>query len=212
MQPKRTYRGEHRARQAKLQTQATAARILAAARRTFVDAGYLGTTIRAIADAAGVAEPTVYAHFGSKRAILEALVDEVKAASAAPELEATYERAADTEERLAAGFAVLRRHFEAAADVDRVIRDAERQGENLGLDTGVGDDGRRAHARRVVSRLRRDGRLRPGVPAREAADVLFLLSSLETYDALVVASGWTPAAYERWLVGAASRLLTKEET
>ena len=41
-----------------------------AAYKLFCENGYLGTTIRAVADDAGVAVPTVYYTFGTKAALL----------------------------------------------------------------------------------------------------------------------------------------------
>src|SRR6266540_7187996 len=55
--------------------QATRRRILDAARRLFVERGYVATTIEAIAAEAGVAVPTVYLAFGTKRALLVELLD-----------------------------------------------------------------------------------------------------------------------------------------
>src|SRR5690349_11246292 len=54
--------------------QATRQSVIAAARRLFSERGYAGSSIEAIAEAAGVAVPTVYAAFGNKRSILRALL------------------------------------------------------------------------------------------------------------------------------------------
>ena len=53
---------------------------------------------------------------------------------------------------------------------------------------------------RLARRLRRRGRLRAGLTATEAADVIWTLASERTYLALVNARGWTPDRYESWLV------------
>jgi AcrR family transcriptional regulator len=53
----------------------TRQRIVDAAGRLFVDAGYVATSVRSIAQAAGVAEKTVYLQFETKPAILKAVVD-----------------------------------------------------------------------------------------------------------------------------------------
>ena len=50
--------------------QRTRSAILAAARDRFITAGYAGTTIRDVANAAGVAVGTVHAHFNDKQALL----------------------------------------------------------------------------------------------------------------------------------------------
>ena len=50
-------------------------RILAAAHSLFIDAGFAGTTIAAIADAADVSAPTVYAGFASKAELLRHAIE-----------------------------------------------------------------------------------------------------------------------------------------
>src|SRR5919204_4042216 len=71
VKPRRPYRSPARRRQAA----ATRARVAAAARRLFVERGYAATTVEAIARAAGVAVPTLYAAVGGKRAVLWALLE-----------------------------------------------------------------------------------------------------------------------------------------
>ena len=48
----------------------TRTRILKAAQRLFASLGYDGTTTRELAQAAGVAEGTLFRHFANKKAIL----------------------------------------------------------------------------------------------------------------------------------------------
>ncbi len=54
----------------------TRAAILSAARSRFVDVGYTATTIRDVADAAGVGTGTVLAHVADKRGLLRACFEE----------------------------------------------------------------------------------------------------------------------------------------
>lgn len=75
---KRAYSSPVRAEQAAR----TRARILEAAADLFAADGYARTTIRAIAEAAGVANDTVYAVFGSKPRVLTALIDQRMAPAA----------------------------------------------------------------------------------------------------------------------------------
>src|SRR5262250_2194480 len=53
---------------------ATRQSVVTAAGRLFSERGYAGSSIEAIAEAAGVAVPTVYAAFGNKRSILLAML------------------------------------------------------------------------------------------------------------------------------------------
>ena len=55
-------------------------RIVDAAGRLFTQAGYQGTTMDAIADAAEVSVESVYAHFKNKRTVLERFLDTAVAA------------------------------------------------------------------------------------------------------------------------------------
>ena len=203
---RRPYQGAHRARLGKLQSEATRARILDAARRRMDADGYQATTIRAIAEEAGVSEPTVYLHFGSKRAILEALVQLVEKDTLLGSLESRFDKASSAVAAVEAGLAALRRRLETGADVERAMRDARRQGEPLPA-WGLAEEARRRHARLLAGRLAGEGRLRAGLSRRRAADVIHLLSSLDVFDVLVGQSGWSPSEYEEWLVDAAKRLL-----
>ena len=54
---------------------ATRLAVIEAARRCFVDAGYAGATVQAIADAAGVSRATVFNAVGGKAALLKAAYD-----------------------------------------------------------------------------------------------------------------------------------------
>src|SRR5687767_8230835 len=63
---------------------ATRARMLAAARSLFVARGYTATTMRSIADEAGVAVQTMYFTFATKRAVLSELLDLEVAGDTAP--------------------------------------------------------------------------------------------------------------------------------
>src|SRR3954447_6470000 len=71
MAVKRRYESTHRQDQAGQTRRA----ILDAAAKLFVDPGYAATPLTAVAAEAGVAIQTVYKVFGSKKALLSALVD-----------------------------------------------------------------------------------------------------------------------------------------
>jgi hypothetical protein len=50
--------------------------------------------------------------------------------------------------------------------------------------------------RAIVARLKDEGALRPGLSAEVAADLLWTLTSLQTWEDLVLLRGWTAAQYE----------------
>ena len=74
VQPKRKKRPYH-SRTRDRSAEETRQRILTASRELFGIRGYAGTTLEAIAETAGVSPKTVTAVFGSKRAILGAVVN-----------------------------------------------------------------------------------------------------------------------------------------
>ena len=53
----------------------TAQRLLDAAERLFADRGFEGTSLRAVADAAGLKEPGIYNHFDGKQALYSAVLE-----------------------------------------------------------------------------------------------------------------------------------------
>ena len=69
--PRRAYHSPLRADQA----QQTRRRILESARRLFVARGYARTTVAAVAEDAGVSPETIYLSLGSKRGLLEGVMD-----------------------------------------------------------------------------------------------------------------------------------------
>jgi hypothetical protein len=60
----------------------------------------------------------------------------------------------------------------------------------------------------IVEQLARDGTLRPGLEPSMAADLLWALTSIRTWEDLVLVRGWTAAQYEERLVATLLRVLT----
>jgi AcrR family transcriptional regulator len=68
-------------------TDETRARIIQAASRLFAEKGYAGATTRAIAEAAGVNEVTIFRHFGSKENLAKVIMDQFGGPAIALDLE-----------------------------------------------------------------------------------------------------------------------------
>lgn len=197
----RRYDSSSRARQA-LETRR---RIVAAAARLFVREGYSATSISAIAEEAGVAVPTVYATLRSKANILRAVVDlTVRGDDEAAPLASRagwqeMERRQDPREQLAL-FAHLHREIcdreaavfaqlEAAAGADPEATQLLAEHDQLRYETQS----------RLARNLHRRKRLKPGLTAREAADIIWTLASERTFLALVRDRRWKTENYERWV-------------
>ena len=201
---KRSYDSSGRQAQARV----TRARIRDAGAELFVRDGYAGTSIAAIAKAAGVAPQTVYATFGSKPMILKEAVEVTLAGGDEPI--PVYDRD-EAQQVLVAGTAAdaaaalarqCRRIFERTADLLHAASLAAADEPEIALMAKGGAEGRLIDLGRAVEALASKGFVREGVDVEQAIDLVWALSSPEVYRSCIHDRGWTPARYERWLRGA----------
>jgi len=159
-------------------------RIIAAARELIAASrGFAGFSIEAVARRAGVARMTVYYQFGSKRGLLEALFDDLAARGLMERLPAAFAKPEPLE--ALAAFVAAFTHFWASerlvlrrirglAALDPVFEEAVR----------ARDERRREGLRVIVGRLaEQHGRPSAGA-LDEVVDLLFSLTSFETFDAV----------------------------
>jgi AcrR family transcriptional regulator len=188
------------------QTAVTRRRILAAAGRLFTERGYLGTTIAAVAEAAGVSVQTVYNVVGGKPVLLKSAYDVMLAGDDAPIPMAERPISLAVDEAGSAREALAR-----YAEMARVL--GER---TLGLVTtllaqsALGDPELRAFAETIESERAVGTRmtaqhvanrfgLRPGLDVEAAADVLWALTAPDITDRLVNRRDWGWDRYQQWL-------------
>jgi len=192
---KRTYRSPRR------QAQAASTRrdIAAAARRLFVADGYGATTMQAIAGEAGVAVQTVYASFGTKRAILFALLDQIVTDADFARLEEET-RAAEGDPRgeLKARLAFGSRLYAGAGDLIRVAQTAASVEPDLAAMVREGESRRRRATAALVHSWRRAGALRHDLDEREAVDLVWALVGPDVFRLFVVERGWSRKRLEQW--------------
>lgn len=180
--------------------------MLDAAERSFLTSGYAATTIPAIARSAGVAPQTVYAAFGNKRGLLQQLFDVRVAGDDASStlLERDWYSSMLAEPDAAT---MLRFHarsvraiLDRSAKLTLVLRQASAAEPELADDYRVLARERRYETQRAVTdELTKRGALRRDLTEDTAADILWTLSSHETYESLVLDRGWTPDNYQEWL-------------
>ena len=202
MAVKRRYESAHRQEQARQTRRA----ILDAAAVLFVEPGYAATPLTAIAAQAGVAIQTVYKIFGSKQALLSALIDvavagddepvalrdrqfvaEIRALTdARSKLDRYARHLVDTHTRLAQVMLALAAAATADAEAAAVWR------KNL--------DERLHGMTMFAADLASTGQLRPEHTVETAADVLWLAMDVRNYDWLVRQRGWPPERFQRWYV------------
>jgi AcrR family transcriptional regulator len=198
----------------KAQAATTRRAIIDAASALFIERGYVATSIEAIAEGAGVSRATVFTSVGGKKALLKraydvALVGDdepvpfpLRPASLAVRAEPDPRRflvgytglVIDINTRLAPIYEAVR----GAASADPEVRDVF---EAIGTERRIG-------AGNVVRDLVAKGaRLRDGLDADAAADILWVLIDAGLFHLLVHQRGWAPERFEAWLAESIQRQL-----
>ena len=192
---------------------ATRDAILEAARRLFLSRGYAGTTMPAIAAAAGVALDTVYAAVGKKPKLFRLLVEVAISgrADAVPAEERDYVRAVraepDARLKLKIYSAAIGAIQPRLAPLFRVLQSAASMEPELEALWREVSDRRAANMRLFVEDLASTGRLRENLTFGVAADIIWSMNSPEFYLLLVEQRGWSTQGFESWLEDAWIRLL-----
>jgi TetR/AcrR family transcriptional regulator, regulator of autoinduction and epiphytic fitness len=203
---RRRYNSERRRQQA----QQTRGLVLDAAAGLFVERGYEGTSMAAIADRAGVSVETVYGHFGNKRRLLGDLMQRaVRGDESAAVPQQTVPQAltavTDQREQLRLFAADIAPRLERAAPLVAVIAGAARSDPELAalLERLHGDRLRNLGV--LVDALTAHGQLR--LPADQALETVWALTSPELHQLLVRQRGWTARRYREWLATSLAELL-----
>jgi AcrR family transcriptional regulator len=189
--------------------------IIGAAAELFVAEGYARTTVRAIAERAGVAPDTVYAVFGSKVGVLTAVLNarlapsgetsvmdrpEARAVRDEPDQHRQLRRfardMAGVSARIRPIYEVLRTAGAVEPEVGEVFADLER--------------GRLAHMRELAGWFARRGPLR--VSRDRAAEILWVLASPDVARMLCDVRGWSQTQHAAWLETMLTCALLPERT
>lgn len=183
----------------------TERRILTAAATTFADAGYVGTSLEAIAEAAGVNPRTVYKVFGTKVRLLSRLVDVAMVGDQAAVPVAARPWAVDAfeaptgVERVGAFAAAIRRVMQSAGAVFRTAAQAAVADPAAAALWRLGQDLRHQDAAAFVAALHDASQLRSDRTPDQAVASVWLLTGPETYLQMTDGLAWSPAQYEQWL-------------
>jgi AcrR family transcriptional regulator len=200
MAPRRTYDASGRQARAAERREA----VLAAARDRFLEKGYAGTSLPAVAGDAGVSVEYLHKAFDGKAGLVKALYERsLLGAGSVP----APERSDAAQEQETDARALMRRFGAFMAEVtplvapmQRLIRDAAAGGDPAmaALHQQVEDEryARMLHnARRVHAR----GLLRPDVTAEQAADLFWSVTGAELYERLVLQRGWSTEAFAAFI-------------
>jgi AcrR family transcriptional regulator len=206
---KRTYNSSRRQEQANQ----TRLQIVEAARSLFIERGYAGATLDAIAQQAGVAVETVYASFGNKRAILSKLIDVSVVGDDEPipllqrqgplmtlqetdqhrQIELFVNDIYEIMGRMAPVFDIMRAAAKTEPDISEMLQNIL-NARFQGMLT-------------FVRALLKNGSLREGLTPEAAAETVWALTSGELYILLITNRGWSENQYKQWMMNALINLL-----
>ena len=178
-----------------------------AAREVFTSSGYSRSTIEAVAAAANVSTPTVYAVFGSKAALLSALVADAGSDADIRLLADRTMKETDARARVAGAAKVVRAIIQRELAILNVLREAGTGRPELEEARRQVHGQQRSALARAVRPIAAAGKLRAGVSEGEAVATFTAIATPESYAFFVEELGWTGARWERWLANAAIRLL-----
>ena len=186
-----------------------------AAAKLFVERGYPGTTLQAIADAADVHVQTIYQAFGTKVAVLAEAAAVLVAGPGEDPTTPPPQRAWVTElfaepdparqlalyakdmravsERYMGLLDVMRVTAAADPDVGSFLADAER--------------GRYAGPEHLAAALAERGALAEGLTARRAADIMYAVTTYDVFRSLIADRGWSGQEAEDWVARSLATLL-----
>lgn len=191
-------------RQRRDAARSTRASIIEAAKASFIDRGFGGTTIRQVAEDAGVSQETIYKTFGGKAALLKSVYDvalagddEDVAMSARPEVMAV--REATTPAAAATTYAQLANLIAGRIDpLLRVLLGAR------GTDDALGEFARTTEQERLIGsgfyvrHWAGRGWLRDDITINEATEAVWALNSPQPRW-LLLDHGWSEERYTLWL-------------
>ncbi len=205
----RAYRSDRRAAQARRTRRA----VLEAAAAAFLEHGYAGTTVRAVAAGAGVSVPTVELLFGTKPGLLKAAIDVAIAGDDEPVAVLARDwvdraaRAASPEQLLSVVAGVLGPAQARSAGLVLAAFEASTADHGLAVIAAQLVEQRAGTAGWLVDALAATAPLRPELTRQDAVDTLWIVMDPAVFHRLVHQRGWSLERYQSWIADSVRRLL-----
>jgi AcrR family transcriptional regulator len=191
----------------------TRRRIVRAASDLFVEHGWAGTTVAAVAEVAGVSAPTVFAGFGSKALLLKAAIDvalagDDRAVPVSARPTARWVAEAPSAAEVLARYAVMMGELaQRAGPIYEVLLRAAGSDPELSSLLADLEQQRLRAASGVAAAVQERGGLPPGRTVDEARDVIWLCNAPELYVNLVRRRRWSTKRYVAWARDALTKLV-----
>jgi AcrR family transcriptional regulator len=210
---RRRYDSPRRQEQARLTRKA----VLDAARALFLERGYAATTVRAVAEMAGVSVETVYKAFGNKAGLVKAVFDVAIVGDDRPVPMLQRERVArmraepDPRRKLLMYGEHLAEAGPRAGSLQLLIRSAAATDPDAAQVWQQMVQERLLGMTEFARHLHEGAHLRPGISLEAARDILWTYNSVEMYELLVLQRGWRPERYGRWIAEAMIAALLRND-
>jgi len=188
--------------------QLTRDEILRAARRLFAERGYAGTSVRDIAQAAGVSAQTVYDSVGPKQVLVSRLNDLIDSEAGIAGIARAAAESRDPQELAATAARITRAILEHCSDIVHALVTGAAAEPDL---AGALADGQRRHvegARRVVGILQHLDALAATDPD-DAAQTLAAITDIRFALLLQTSYGWSLDQLESWMAATSRTLLLR---
>ncbi|GIJ30370.1 hypothetical protein Vqi01_55320 [Micromonospora qiuiae] len=191
----------------------TRATIINAARQLLITEGFNNTTVRKIADKAGVNVDTIYRSVGRKPEVVRAVLE--AALSGLPEDVPAEQRqyvqrireAATAEEKINIYATAITEIQQRLAPIYRALEEASRSDEGSRSLWNEISERRARNMREFAADLRRTGELRDELDDDTVADIIWSMNSTEYWIMLVEQRRWPANKFRDWLADAWCRLL-----
>ena len=202
----RAYDASRRQEQARQQHLAT----LDHAERLFLERGYVATTVGSIARAAGVSAATIYKTYGGKTGLVRALCDRALSGDGPVPAETRSDdlRASHDARTVVDGWGTLTAEVSPrTSPLLLLLRSAAATDGDAAALYGEFDATRLLRMAENARYLAEGGHLRPDLTAEEARDVMWLCTSPELYELLVLQRGWSTARFGTFVSGVIASVL-----
>ena len=155
-----------------------------------------GDSASHIARKAKISRQALYLHFADRAQLLDALVkyaDEKRGLASAIQHIVDAPTAREALDRMVS----LQAHQNPRIWAIALAFEAVRRTDKAAQLSWQGRQARRLETcRTIIERLRREGELRPTLTVEEAADLLYVMTSLRMWEDLVLVRGWTADEYQ----------------
>ena len=176
--------------------------VVLACRDLLIKDGYQATTIRAVAERAGVSPEMIYKAFGGKQQLMKAVYDVTLAGDLEPNPMAQramvmrVQQPPDPRERIELIAKFVRDFHDRLGGILTVLTEADPEVAEVRATT---ENERLADVRAFVARLASEGHLRPTTSVALATDACWTLTSPQVFNQLTQARSWSPDTYQQWL-------------